>query len=65
MSELLENVRRLRESRSALEEDYRAAVRAAREAHSVPEIAAAAGLTVSGVYYLLSPTQAGRKRENR
>jgi AcrR family transcriptional regulator len=62
-SELLEAVARTRRDRAAAEAAYRAAIVAARRAHSVAEIAEAAGITPAGVWYLLSPNQYGRKKE--
>jgi AcrR family transcriptional regulator len=56
MSKFLTRIRRAQIGRRSAYHDYHAAVLAAREAgHTVDEIAQAAGIGRTGVYYLLNP----------
>lgn len=55
MSRLLSAVARAAARRTASDEAYRAAIQAARQAHTLEEIGRAAGLTKQGVRYLLHP----------
>ena len=55
MSKLLSAVTRAANRRTAADEGYRAAIRAARTSHTLEEIGRAAGLTKQGVRYLLNP----------
>ena len=56
MSNLLSRVRRATHKRAEADNNYRAAIEAAREGgHTLVEIAQAAGITMQGVHYLLNP----------
>jgi hypothetical protein len=61
MSKLLTAVKRTAARREAADREYRQALDPARAKHTLSEISDAAGISVSGIYYLLSPTQRGRK----
>ena len=63
MSALLRAVTRAAKRRQASDQEYRAAITAARDAgHTLPEIGRAAGLTAQGVHYLLRPDPRKGKR---
>jgi hypothetical protein len=55
MSRLLSTVTRAARKRAQADADYRAAIAAARNGHTLEEIGQAAGLTKQGVRYLLFP----------
>lgn len=62
MTRLLAAVTRAARKRAEAEAAYRAAIAAARETHTMPQIARAAGLTKQGVSYLLRPDPRKDKR---
>ncbi len=55
MSRLLSAVTRAAKKRADADRDYRDAIAAARERHTLEEIGRAAGITKQGARYLLHP----------
>jgi uncharacterized cupin superfamily protein len=55
MTKLLAAVKRAAQKRAQADNHYRDAIEAARAEHTLAEIGDAAGLTRSGVHYLLHP----------